>query len=185
MDVKKTSGMDKEKVVPDVIDDITKSVVEVSYGTHKVDMGNILTPTIAQNPPTVSWNADSNKMYALIMTDPDAPSRKDPKFREWHHWLVVNIRGGDVANGEVLSDYIGAGPPEGTGLHRYVFLVYEQPSQLTFDEKKLTNRSGDGRGKFSARNFAKKHNLGAPVAGNFFQAEWDDYVPKLYEKLKG
>jgi hypothetical protein len=46
-------------------------------------------------------------------------------------------------------------------------------------------RSGDNRGKFSIRNFAKKHNLGNPIAGNFYQAQWDDYVPKLYEQLSG
>ncbi len=32
--------------------------------------------------------------------DPDAPSRKEPKFREWHHYLVVNIPGTDVSKGE-------------------------------------------------------------------------------------
>jgi len=119
------------------------------------------------------------------MTDPDAPSRQDPKFREWHHWLVGNIQGGNISKGDVLSAYVGSGPPEGTGLHRYVFLIYEQPKKLTFDEKRLTNTSGDHRGKFSIRNFAKKYHLGEPVAGNFYQAEWDDYVPKLYKQLSG
>lgn len=46
------------------------------------------------------------------MTDPDAPSRKEPKFREWHHWLVVNIPGNDVKKGETLSEYVGSGPPK-------------------------------------------------------------------------
>lgn len=73
----------------------------------------------------------------------------------------------------------------GTGLHRYIFLIYEQPKKLTFDEKRLTNRSGDHRGKFSIRNLAKKYHLGEPIAGNFYQAEWDDYVPKLYKQLSG
>ena len=40
-----------------------------------------------------------------------------------------------------------------------------------------------GRGGTKARDFIAKYNLGNPIAGNFFQAEWDDYVPKLYEKL--
>lgn len=40
-----------------------------------------------------------------------------------------------------------------------------------------------GRGGTKARDFIAKYNLGDPIAGNFFQAEWDDYVPKLYEKL--
>ena len=35
------------------------------------------------------------KRCPLVMTDPDAPSRKDPKYREWHHFLVVNMKGND------------------------------------------------------------------------------------------
>ena len=49
------------------------------------------------------------------VADPDAPSRADPKFREWHHWCVANIPGADISKGEVLSEYVGAGPPKGTG----------------------------------------------------------------------
>jgi len=178
--------MEKEKVVPEVIDTVPLQVLTVKYGSKEVNLGNVLTPTHVKDPPTaISWDADSNKLYVLCMTDPDAPSRKDPKFREWHHYLVGNIPGNDIGEGEVLSAYVGSGPPEGTGLHRYVFLIYEQPKKLTFDEKRLTNRSGDDRGKFSIRKFAKKYNLGEPIAGNFYQAEWDDYVPKLYKQLSG
>lgn len=36
-------------------------------------------------------------------------------IREWHHFLVVNMKGNDVSSGVVLSDYVGSGPPEGTG----------------------------------------------------------------------
>lgn len=71
------------------------------------------------------------------------------------------------------------------GLHRYVWLVYEQPGTLSCSETVLTNRSGDGRGKFKIQDFRKKYNLGAPAAGTCYQAEWDDYVPKLYEQLAG
>lgn len=35
--------------------------------------------------------------------------------REWHHFLVVNMKGNDVSSGCVLSDYVGSGPPKGTG----------------------------------------------------------------------
>lgn len=28
---------------------------------------------------------------------------------QWHHWIVGNIKGGDVSTGETLSAYIGAG----------------------------------------------------------------------------
>lgn len=35
-----------------------------------------------------------------LNSDPDAPSRAEPTFREWHHWLVVNIPGTDISKGE-------------------------------------------------------------------------------------
>ena len=71
------------------------------------------------------------------------------------------------------------------GLHRYVWLVYEQEGPLKCDEPILSNRSGDHRGKFKVASFRKKYELGTPVAGMCYQAEWDDYVPKLYEQLSG
>jgi len=71
------------------------------------------------------------------------------------------------------------------GLHRYVFLLYKQSGKLSFSEQHLTNRSGGGRASQSVSKFAAKYNFGDPIAGNFFQAEWDDYVPKLYEQLSG
>lgn len=99
----------------------------------QVSEGNVLTPTQVKNAPSVKWNGDNNKLYTLIMTgqlegrregwccslsDPDAPSRAEPKYREWHHWLVSNIPGQDLAKGDVLSAYVGSGPPPKTGEER-------------------------------------------------------------------
>ncbi|XP_067626131.1 protein D3-like [Eurosta solidaginis] len=180
----KNSAMEQHCVVPDVISCVPEETATVCYPSGAtVEQGNVLTPTQVKDQPTVTWKADANAFYTLCMTDPDAPSRVDPKFREWHHWLVGNIPGGDVAKGEVLSAYIGSGPPPDTGLHRYVFLIFKQSGKLTFDEKRLPNNSGDDRGGFKIAAFAKKYNLGDPIAGNFYQAEFDDYVPILYKQL--
>lgn len=147
------------------------------------DKGNELTPTQVKQQPKVEWDANDETYYTLIMTDPDAPSRVDPKFREFRHWLVVNIPGDDVAQGEVLAAYVGSGPPKGTGLHRYVFLLYKQTGKLEFDETRVANNSRRDRPKFRAAHFAEKYNLGSPIAGNFYQAQWDDYVPTLHKML--
>ncbi|XP_051888098.1 phosphatidylethanolamine-binding protein 1 [Pristis pectinata] len=160
----------------------------VKYDTVEIDaLGKVLTPTQVQNcPVSINWpGCSADKLYTLVLTDPDAPSRKAPKFREWHHFVVVNMKGNDIKSGEILSDYVGSGPPQGTGLHRYVWLVYEQSKPLQCNEPRLTNRSGDKRGKFKTTDFCKKYNLGSPVAGTCYQAEWDNYVPKLYEQLAG
>ncbi|XP_063628660.1 protein D2-like [Cydia splendana] len=171
-------------VVSDVIPVAPAALAAVKYPSGAVvSEGNVLTPTQVKDIPQISWNASPDKYYTVAMTDPDAPSRAEPKFREWHHWLVGNVPGNNVAAGETLSAYVGSGPPQGTGLHRYVFLVYQQPGKLNFDEPRLPNTSGDNRGGFSIHKFATKYGLGAPIAGNFYQAEWDDYVPILYKQL--
>ncbi|XP_031618986.1 protein D2-like [Contarinia nasturtii] len=176
--------MDKHAIVPDVIPFAPTEVAKVTYVSGvSANEGNELTPTQVKDRPNVEWNADPDTFYTLAMTDPDAPSRQDPKFREWHHWLITNIPGKDVSKGEILSDYVGSGPPEGTGLHRYVFLIYKQKGKLSFDEPRLPNTSGENRGGFSIAKFAEKYELGNPVAGNFYQAQWDDYVPILYKQL--
>uniref|UniRef100_A0A183FR13 YbhB/YbcL family Raf kinase inhibitor-like protein n=1 Tax=Heligmosomoides polygyrus TaxID=6339 RepID=A0A183FR13_HELPZ len=134
-------------------------------------LGNELTPTQVKSPQKLTWDSEPGALYTVILTDPDAPSRGN---REWHHWLIVNVPGNDINKGDVLAEYIGAGPPKGTGLHRY-----------DTEHGHLTNRSGDGRGGFKTAKFVEKHKLGTPIAGNFFQAEWDDYVPILYKQLGG
>nr|KAF6312068.1 phosphatidylethanolamine binding protein 1 [Pipistrellus kuhlii] len=138
------------------VDERPKHPLQVKYSGAEVDeLGKVLTPTqVKSRPSGISWDGlDSSKLYTLVLTDPDAPSRKDPKFREWHHFLVVNMKGNDISSGTVLSDYVGSGPPKGTGLHRYVWLVYEQAKPLNCDEPILSNRSGDNRGKFKVASF--------------------------------
>uniref|UniRef100_A0A915BK82 Phosphatidylethanolamine-binding protein n=2 Tax=Parascaris univalens TaxID=6257 RepID=A0A915BK82_PARUN len=175
----------KHGVVPDVVPNGPSKLVKAVFDSGvEVDCGNVLTPTQVKNPPKVSWDAEPGVLYTLIMTDPDAPSRKTPTFREWHHWLITNIPGNDISKGEVLSEYISSAPPPNTGLHRYVYLVYKQSGKISDPEHgHLPGNSGEKRGGFKAAAFAKKHNLGDPVAGNFYQAEYDDYVPEVYKKL--
>ena len=60
--------------------------------------------------------------------------------------------------------------------------MYKQNGRITYTDPKL-GLSVDNRGCTKANDVAQKYGLGSPVAGNFYQAEWDDYVPKLYEKL--
>ena len=178
----------KHEIVPDVIPKAPEKLVKVVFDSGvEASLGNILTPTQVKNQPKVNWEAENEQLYTLIKTDPDAPSRNDPKFREWHHWLVVNIPGKEVNKGETLSEYIGSGPPVETGLHRYVYLVFKQPNGTIEDPEHghLTNKSGSKRGTFKVSKFAAKHKLGNPIAGNFFQAEYDDYVPELYKQLGG
>uniref|UniRef100_A0A0A9XHF3 OV-16 antigen n=2 Tax=Lygus hesperus TaxID=30085 RepID=A0A0A9XHF3_LYGHE len=178
--------MEANSIVPDVISKEPEGILKIIYndGESEVNFGNELTPTqVKDEPTTLEWNVEEDAYYLLCMTDPDAPSRDEPSWREWHHWLVGNIPGTDVSLGETLSAYVGSAPPPGTGLHRYCFLVYQQPDKLQFDEKRLTNQSAENRECFSISKFAEKYQLGDPVAGNFFVAQYDDWCAEVYKRF--
>jgi len=166
------------------VEDCPTIQATVKFGDLAIaDIGQITTPTHVQNPPSIQWGGDKSCFYAVFMTDPDAPSRKDQKFGEWYHWGVINIPGEDKSKGEVIAQYVGAGPPEGTGLHRYLILVYKQEKKIEFKGEKLVMKMAN-RNNTNMRKFAKDLGIGSPVAGSCFQAEWDDYVPKLYAKFQ-
>ncbi len=52
-------------------------------------------------------------------SDPDAPSRVDHFYREWLHWLVVNVPGDaqyiNTTKGTTIEEYAPASPPKGSG----------------------------------------------------------------------
>jgi phosphatidylethanolamine-binding protein (PEBP) family uncharacterized protein len=68
----------------------------------------------------------------------------------------VNIPGSDVEKGDVLSEYIGSGPPPKTGYHRYVYLVYKQTGKIHDKEHGKLGFSGKNRANWSIEKFAKK-----------------------------
>ncbi|CAG2111308.1 unnamed protein product [Medioppia subpectinata] len=151
----------------------------ISYPSGQtVELGNELAPKQVKHVPSLQWPAVDGALYTLCFVD------SDPTDELFKHWLVVDIPGTDIEAGKTLADYIGAGPPRGSGLHRYVFVVYRQPAgALNCDDQRVMNRDIDGRRAFQLRDFALKHGLGEPVAANFYLAKWDSYVPQLYAQF--
>ncbi|CAF0924226.1 unnamed protein product [Brachionus calyciflorus] len=175
-----------EQVVPEVFSELPKQILSVDWPHSNVkgELGNVVTPTDMRSQPNVHWEADEKCHYTLLMVDPDAPTRKSPKFKEWMHWMVVNIPGNTVAQGEEKVGYVGAAPPKDTGLHRYVLMVFKQPGRLDFhDVHVITPISGKHRPGFHTKQFVKGHNLGPLVAANFVQAEWDEHSDVVLKVL--
>ena len=148
----------EHKVVGDVIDEFASDValLKVEWGPDcSAQQGNVVTPRqMKDQPTTLEWsNAQADSFYTLIMTDPDAPSRADPKYGQFQHWLVVNIPGSDLAKGLVKTSYIGSGAPPNTALHRYIFLVYkQQQAKQSFDAVlDLNKKANKKRVNFKAR----------------------------------
>jgi phosphatidylethanolamine-binding protein (PEBP) family uncharacterized protein len=177
-------------VVPDVIDTWPNEVCKVHYSSKgskgEVNLGTELDVKDTQGQPKVWWNTDKpSSKYTLMMLDPDAPSRDKPIYRNWLHWLVVNIPGLDSSdsrekhadhielhkNGHTLCGYMGPAPPIGSGLHRYVFLVFKQSGD--FDISKLDKCTEmDQHKNFIPGDWMKKNGLSEElIAANFFLCE--------------
>ncbi|KAI3643053.1 hypothetical protein MP228_012608 [Amoeboaphelidium protococcarum] len=160
----------KGKVISDVIkQESDLSPLGVSYKQTKVYFGNELSIHDTQQEPSINLHAlgASAERYTLIMVDPDAPAHEHPTFAQFRHWLVINITAGQVETGQEITPYMGPAPPAKTGLHRYVFLLYQQDDELMSDEVEATIRD---RPKFNAEHFASTHSLSL-AAANYFVAQ--------------
>ncbi|CAG2110105.1 unnamed protein product, partial [Medioppia subpectinata] len=138
-----------------------------------VNLGNELTPTQVKDQPLVEWPVTPGTLYTLAMIDPDAPSRISPTMRSVKHWLVVNIPDANITAGDILAGFIGSGPGKGSGLHRYITLIYKQTNRI---EGLVRNDTIPSRLGFNMTKFALDHKLGEPVSGNFYHSQWDTYV---------
>lgn len=88
-------------VIPDVIPAVPpflpKALLVVTFPTgQEALLGNTLTKTDTSDEPTVAFTPMQSDVideptYTLVMTDPDAPSRYDPKFAQWRHWVVSDF----------------------------------------------------------------------------------------------
>ncbi|XP_043537142.1 phosphatidylethanolamine-binding protein 4 isoform X2 [Chiloscyllium plagiosum] len=116
--------------------------------------------------------ANKDMKYILIMVDPDAPSKENPKYRFWRHLLVTNILGKDLQTGfiqgTVLSEYRPPTPPSGTGYHRYQFFLYEQPDDRIISLNKQETKSF---GSWDLDSFVSRFNLGSSVASTQFMTQ--------------
>lgn len=109
--------MEAHQVVPDLLDVASSSVATVKYPSGvEMNQGGELTPTQVKDTPSVSWSdVDPTALYTVLFTDPDAPSRANPAYSEVLHWLVVNVQKADISSGVTIMEYVGSGPPDGTG----------------------------------------------------------------------
>jgi hypothetical protein len=129
----------RARIIPTVIDDFIPILeLKVAWKHLRADLGNILHPPYLQVAPSVHLDhvgakvpsdimTDSSMTYVIVMTDPDAPSRQDPKWSEFCHWIRASYLAFDSVTGrrrKDLVEYTPPAPPAGTGPHRYVFLAF-------------------------------------------------------------
>ena len=119
--------------------------MNIHYGNQPVN-NQTLTKLQTQTEPTLTIKAYPGKLLTFLMSDPDAPARA------WLHWLVVNIPGDSpsLEEGDSIMTYAPPSPP--SGIHRYIFTLYEQPSSIMVEPPSQ-------RGNFNVVAFENKYTL--------------------------
>ncbi|KAK2866635.1 hypothetical protein Q7C36_002691 [Tachysurus vachellii] len=165
---------------------VPRVMLRVAYGDDSnamVHYGNHLSPSQASSAPHVSFEAEENSLWTLLLTSPDEHLQDGE--REYVHWLVGNIPGSAVLSGEEISHYVPPFPAKGTGYHRYILILFKQTDFVDF--------SSDVRPKpcyslqqlsFRTLDFYRKYEDQITPAGlAFFQSQWDNSVTSTFHTL--
>ena len=111
----------------------------VKYEFNEITPGKKMGQLEVANQPLVYWDSQIGQgPYTLLMVDPDAPDPKAPIYREWIHWMIVNVPGNRINQAQEVLPYQAPTPPRGT--HRYNFYLYDQlgkmlPPNLTYNRQ--------------------------------------------------
>lgn len=162
------------QVIPTVIDDFKPLIgIDASWNSHSAKLGNTLDPEDLQSSPSIHFkhlkadstlNLDAGVTHVLALTDPDAPSRDNPKWSEFCHWLATsNPSDSSDLQLKDIVEYKPPGPPPKTGKHRYVFLVLV-PANGTTEKLHLAKPSdrkhwGSDKEEHGVRQWADEHDL--------------------------
>ncbi|KAH5487911.1 hypothetical protein HBI29_214760 [Parastagonospora nodorum] len=175
----------KAEIIPTVIDDFLPSLrLSVSWPKAHAKLGNTIKPKHLQKQPTITLHDEttSDMTYIIALTDPDAPSRDNPKWSEMCHWIATNLTSSSNTIPMPISEsgpddvmpYKPPGPPPKTGKHRYVFLVFapRNGTSETLHPSKPGDRQHWGFGKEGkgVREWAGENGLVA-VGAQFIYAE--------------
>ncbi|XP_068696683.1 large ribosomal subunit protein mL38-like [Montipora foliosa] len=152
---------------------------------HQVHYGNFLTPSQATDEPKVSYQCpEDNSHWTLVLANPDGNFLE--KGKEVLHWMIGNIPGSRISEGQVLCEYLSPAPMQGTGFHRFVFCLIKQNGELDFSHNVIANRRDITSRTFSLAEFLSKHCDDLTPAGLcFFQASWDKSVTQTYLETLG
>jgi len=151
----------------------------VSVGDQKVSLGQYIPKAKTHVPaPVLSFTPTTGSgPYLVIGLDIDAPFPSFQVLGPILHWIQSGLTPG--ADGSLTSsepftaNFIGASPPPGSGPHRYVFLLYEQPADWESLHKKHAPANGAPlpnmkRMRYDLDAFAKEARLGPVLAVNYF-----------------
>ncbi|XP_071115064.1 uncharacterized protein [Haliotis cracherodii] len=118
-------------------------------------------PYDLREEPDVTWPAEKNSLYTVIMYDP-APF--------YVHALYVNVAGGRLQNGDTVFNYFGPGNPVDRD-NPYIWLVFKQ--QKSVDASKIA----PARNNIYVQNLVSQLDLSTKSYGiNIIMTNTDEYT---------
>jgi phosphatidylethanolamine-binding protein (PEBP) family uncharacterized protein len=170
--------------------------VNITWPKKTAKVGNTVKPKKMKHAPIVqlydilpgdasTFTADEHPQLTLAMSDPDAPSRDDPRWGQVCHWLVTDVQLTPIDSDSIDSSaqnlemteimpYTPPGPPKKTGKHRYIFVALSPKNATT--QKLNLSKPGDkynwgyGHPGAGIREWAEVNGL-AVVGANFVYAK--------------
>ncbi|AEX61157.1 phosphatidylethanolamine-binding protein-like protein [Megavirus courdo11] len=124
--------------------------LQVSIHNNIIYDGEIIPLKYTQELPKINFTKHNSDKYTIIMVDPDAPSRKNPIYKYFLHWLIIN-------NNEIIMDFTPPAPPKNSGPHRYFIFVLKQNKLLNSSSIKINNKMK--REKFNLAEFIADNDL--------------------------
>lgn len=174
-------------IISDVLDDFEPAYsLSATYpeSHESVHLGNDIPVSSVSSRPIFELSAmpvqgltpaSTNKTFTLILTDPDAKSRDNPKWSEMCHWIMTNLTAPVtldiiVSKKGELMEYLPPAPPPKTGKHRYVFVLLEGRQGQDLSPPKDRKHWGYEKPRHGVRDWAKENALKV-VGANFFYAQ--------------
>ncbi|KAH8679616.1 phosphatidylethanolamine-binding protein [Tricladium varicosporioides] len=192
------SSFSAASIVPDVLAAFSPTVgFYVGYSTADGDgaqlqPGMALTTAEAKTAPfemavevPTSANLTKTQRFLVYMIGPDVPSRSNPTSRNVRHFLAANLTMA-ATNSSLLAtavkltnsssatnEYAGPAPSKNTGSHRYIYLLYAQPTALNSKSFASLGFNESSRTGFNLTAFRSLAGLGPSIGGTFFTIETD------------
>ncbi|KAF9457374.1 PEBP-like protein [Collybia nuda] len=177
------AALKEHELIPDILPvDFSPSLLfSVVWPNGKeVALSNELTPVDTVEEPDVRITVPvsggdesaAEASYTLVMVDPDAPSRAEPIYRQFRHWVITGLKlesGVAKKTKASTTPYRPPGPRPASGLHRYTFLLFEEP-KLGYTIPEGAPEYGaalEERRSWNAVDFGKRYGLKL-VGANFF-----------------
>ncbi|KAF3031563.1 hypothetical protein E8E12_001664 [Didymella heteroderae] len=150
--------------------------LNVSFPSKSPANGSLVRVSDVKSIPSITFSSSTPgpaSTFTLLLIDPDAPTPDDPKFAYWRHWIVTNIPAsstssngssssdvtGDVKDGKTVTPYLAPGPKDESGPHRYLFLLFKEPTGFSVEKGNVGGDEFVERRSFGAKEFVEGHGL--------------------------